>query len=575
MLPVYVTGNSARENGKRPGRNVRHVSQRRCAVKVGNVRTIDGMRHDTTQGTFDGYGPNGAWPLQGNETWRQDGDARRAIQREALSWCDPERRLTPGVLWRGIVTGVVFVRAVVRWRIRSWRGKASSRAAAAEAFREAAETLGATWIKLGQLIAAGEGIFPDELVAECRKLHDRVRPEPWKHVEAALVEAFGVRWSETFTIEREPIAAASIAQTHRITFADGTDAVVKIRRRGVARRIEHDVRALSKVAPLLVGRIPIAALANPPALLDIFTRCVAEELDFRVEATNATEIAHVIATYGNEGIYVPRPHPTLVECGAMVLEYRPGRRLDGLDASLGGKVIDTLVACILEGALLGGVFHGDLHPGNMAVAEDGSVVLYDFGIVARLDEGERAAFIGLVAGGATGNWRQQLESLARLGAFPLDSDFEVLGRELGLDNGPVDPSTLAPEALAAEAAKVAKTLLGAGARLPKALMLWGKNLAFLDSAVGRLCPDRDMVGLIVSSLTTFTARHGAALASSALGTVQIERGVVASSLAAGEGELTWSDIRAKRALILERQRKHQQRRGKRRGRQPLWIHGEQ
>jgi ubiquinone biosynthesis protein len=539
------------------------------------MRTVIAMQHDNARAAFDGYGPNGAWELHGGESWRQGSEERRTIQRNALSWCDPGTRLTPGVLWRGVVTAVVFVRALIRWRVRSWRGKATSRAAAAEAFREAAERLGATWIKLGQLIAAGEGIFPDELVAECRKLHDRVRPEPWKHVEAALIEAFGVRWAEIFTIERTPIAAASIAQTHRITFANGTDAVVKIQRRGVATRIERDVRALAKVAPLLVGRIPISALANPPALLDIFTRCVAEELDFRVEATNATEIANVIATYGTGGIFVPRPHPELVTRGAMVLEYRPGRRLDGLDANLGGKVIDTLVACILEGALLGGVFHGDLHPGNMAVVEDGSVVLYDFGIVARLDEGERAAFIGLVAGGATGNWRQQLQSLARLGAFPLDSDFEVLGRELGLEHGPVDPSTLAPEALAAEAAKVAKTLLGAGARLPKALMLWGKNLAFLDSAVGRLCPDRDMVSLIVSSLTSFTTRHGTVLAQSALGGVQIEREVLAGALAAGEGTLTWNEIRAKRALILERQRKHQQRRGKRRARTPVWIHGEQ
>jgi ubiquinone biosynthesis protein len=523
----------------------------------------------------NGYATDATWELVGGEQWRRGSEERREIQRAALAWCDPGGKPTLGVLWRGIVTAVVVVRAVARWKLRGWRGSITSRAAAAEAFREAAERLGATWIKLGQLIAAGEGIFPDELVAECRKLHDRVRPEPWKHVESALIEAFGARWAEIFTIEREPIAAASIAQTHRITFADGTDAVIKIQRRGVAARIERDVRALSKVAPLLVGRIPIAALANPPALLDIFTRCVAEELDFCVEATNATEIANVLAAYGNGDIYVPRPHPELVARGAMVLEYRPGRRLDGLDANMGDKVIDTLVACILEGALLGGVFHGDLHPGNMAVAEDGAVVLYDFGIVARLDEGERAAFIGLVAGGATGNWRQQLQSLARLGAFPLDSDFDVLGRELGLDNGPVDPSTLTPETLAAEAAKVAKTLLGAGARLPKALMLWGKNLAFLDSAIGRLCPDRDMVGLIVSSLTAFTARHGAVLAQSALAGVQIERQVVAGAFAAGEGTLTWGEIREKRALILERQHKHQQRRNKRCKRQPVWIHDEQ
>jgi ubiquinone biosynthesis protein len=511
----------------------------------------------------DGWGAfqaPGTWELTREELWLDEPFRRKSAQATALSWCDPAGRFTLGVIRRLVVTGWVFSIGYVRYRSRTIGRKQRRREVAAEEFRRGAERLGATWIKLGQLIAAGEGIFPDELVAACRKLHDRVRPEPFQDVERTLTAEFGKRWAEAFDIEREPLAAASIAQTHKARLRDGSAVVVKVQRRNVARRVELDLRALSKIAPLLVGRIPIAALANPPALIDVFARCVGEELDFEVEATNACDVARVIQRYGTGGVVVPRPHPEFVARRAMVLEYLPGSRIEETGRELGGKVIDTLAATVLEGALLGGVFHGDLHPGNMAVLPDGVVVLYDFGIVARLDESERSAFVGLVAGGATGNWRQQLAALIGLGALPVDGDIEVLGRELELDNGPIDPRDFSPEELSKEMARLARVLLDAGARLPKPLMLWGKNLAFLDAAVGKLCPDRDLVELVAGALGSFAGRHGAELAKGAMGGFTVDRAVIAGAVAAENGQLSWSEMRERRRTIVERQQQHERRR---------------
>lgn len=527
------------------------------------IEVTKGTATESTAG--DGWGAfraNGSWLLHGDEAWTDDPFRRRAAQESALSWCAPGARVSPGVLWRLLLTALVAVRALLRWRIRTVLRPHRRRLVAADEFRRAAERLGATWIKLGQLIAAGEGIFPDELVAACRDLHDRVRPEPLRTVEATLKEEFGASWRDLIVLDPEPLAAASIAQTHRARLADGAEVVVKVQRHGVVRRVEHDVRALSKVAPYLVGRIPVAALANPPALVDLFARCVGEELDFEVEAANACDVARVVARYGTGGVVVPRPHPTLVRRRVMVLEFVPGERVEDVDGALGARVVDTLAATILEGALLGGVFHGDLHPGNMAFTATGDVVLYDFGIVARLSESERAAFVGLVVGGVTGNWRQQLSSLIALGALPVDGDLEELGRELGLDRGPVDPSTLAPEELAREAARVARVLLDAGARLPKPLMLWGKNLAFLDATVGRLCPERDLVELITGTMTSFARRHGPALGGAL--SVSPDRMAVASALAAPDGGLRWSEMRERRRTIVERQRSRERSRRRRR-----------
>jgi ubiquinone biosynthesis protein len=530
----------------------------------GSTHRVNGTPTDT----WGAFRPQGNWSIDGDEQWFDDPFRRLAAQQRALAWASPTTALDLRVVTRLVATVFVFGHALLRWRIRILRHPLQRRAIAADEFRRAAERLGATWIKLGQLVAAGDGIFPDELVVACRQLHDRVRPEPLRRIERTLDESFGTGWRADLRLDPQPLAAASIAQTHRATLTDGTNVVVKIQRRGVRRRIEDDLRALSKIAPLLVGRIPVAALANPPALIDIFARCVGEELDFQVEAANACDVARVIRRYGRGGVVVPRPHPVLVRSRAMVLEHVAGTRLDDLDPRLGGQVIDTLAAMVLEGALLGGIFHGDLHPGNMAVTGDGSVVLYDFGIVARLNEQERGAFIGLVAGIATGNWRQQLDALIGLGALPLDGDRDALSAELGLDRGPIDPTTLAPDELAREAGRIARVLLDAGARLPKPLMLWGKNLAFLDAAVGRLDPDRDLVGLISGALSSFATRHGAELAHSALAGARVDRRVIAASIAASDNEMSWNEMRARRATILERQRQHRGRRGRRLRRAP-------
>lgn len=528
--------------------------------------TVDGVpdhrpENAALPGPEDRWGAfraQGTWVLYGDEAWAGDLFRRRAAQQRALSWCSPDTRLSLGVCIRLVLTVVVFAVAFVRWRMRTFLRRDRRRAVAADEFRRAAERLGATWIKLGQLIAAGEGIFPDELVAACRELHDRVRPEPRRSVEKVLAHVFGPAWREELILDRTPLAAASIAQTHRATLPDGSEVVVKVQRRGVARRVERDVRALSRIAPYLVGRIPVAALANPPALVDLFARCVGEELDFCVEAANACDVARVVARYGSGGVVVPRPHPTLVREQAMVIEYVPGTRLENVDPSLGGRIVDTLAATVLEGALLGGVFHGDLHPGNMAFSSSGDVVLYDFGIVARLDESERSSFLALVAGGVTGNWWQQLQGLVGLGALPGDGDLGALGRELGLDRPAVDPSSLTPDELAREAARVARVLLDAGARLPKPLMLWGKNLAFLDATVGRLCPERDLVQLITTVTGSFVSRHGSALGGM-LSTSVLDRSAVASALAAGDGGLTWSEMRERRRTIVERQSRRETR----------------
>ncbi len=266
--------------------------------------------------------------------------------------------------------------------------------------RVAAEKLGPTYIKLGQILSSGEGIFPEELVAEFKKCRDQVPPEPWPVVERVVEEELGRRLDTVFaSFEETALAAASIAQVHRATLLDGTDVVVKVQRPSVAKRVHQDLKVMAWVAPFLVGRIPVAALANPPALVELFAETITEELDFRLEAENMLDIARSFAELGQRGYVIPRPHPELVTRRMLVMERLEGFRFEDV-AGMKAAGVDTVgvvrtgMIGFMEGAMIHGIFHGDLHGGNLFVLPDGRTALLDFGITGRLSETQAARLPG-------------------------------------------------------------------------------------------------------------------------------------------------------------------------------------
>jgi ubiquinone biosynthesis protein len=140
------------------------------------------------------------------------------------------------------------------------------------------------------------------------------------------------------------------------------------------------------------------------------------------------------------------------------------------------------------------------------------VALLDFGITGRLDERKRLAFLRLQMGATTNNITVQVEALRDLGALPADSDVDAVIRDLGLDRPPIDPTTLTADQMVAELRDVTKALLGYGARLPKELMLFVKDILFLNGAMATMAPDVDILGEILEVVTYFTERHGEQIA---------------------------------------------------------------
>jgi ubiquinone biosynthesis protein len=452
--------------------------------------------------------------------------------------------------------------ALVPWYLRA-RGTPGSRIDVSRRLRRQFEALGSTYVKLGQIVSAFEGLFPADLVDEFKKLRDQVPPERFSDVRAVVEADFGRPLDTIFSYFAEtPIAAASIAQVHAARVLSGEEVVVKVQRPQVAALVRADLRALSWLGPWLVGRIPVAALANPPALVELFAEQIVEELDFRLEAENMLDLARVFAVTDQRTMVVPRPHPYWVSRRVLVMERLRGFAFDDVE-SMHDAGLDTtailragLIAC-LEGALIHGVFHGDMHGGNLLVQPSGHTVLLDFGITGRLTEPQRHAFLRLLITGTAGDVKGQLGALRDLGAFPPDTDIDAVYLDLELDQPVKDPTQMSADELVSEIQELVKKLLGYGARTPKELMLFVKNLMFLNAAAATLAPDLDLLGEVAHIHSYFLAQHGDRLARE-LGmdatrvAVDVDA-VKASFFVPPEVErLTFRDLQERRRLILDR-----------------------
>jgi ubiquinone biosynthesis protein len=515
---------------------------------------------------------DGPWEVRPDAmAWRAGLDGVRAEARARVPGLVRRRRLPP--VGRLAVTAAVLVLAVAGWAATERRrGATVSRTGISRRLRRACERLGPTYIKLGQVISAGQGILPDELVAEFGLLRDRVPAEPYEQVRRVVEEAFGRSLDEVFgRFDPTPVAAASIAQVHLATLASGAEVAVKVQRPGIGRAVRRDLAVMAWLAPLLARRLDVLQVVNLPAVIELFAETVVEELDFRLEAENMLDIAVVLDRAGQGSIVVPRPHPALVTERVLVMERMEGfafsdvagMRAAGVDTA---GVVRACLVSVLEGAMIYGVFHGDLHGGNLLVRRDGRVALLDYGITGRLDDRRRTVFLRMLLAAMAGDHRAVLAGYQQLGAIPAGADLDAFMAEIPVDR-PVGAGADGDE-MVAEMRRVTKALVRHGTRLPKELMLFMKDFMFIDGAIGTLAPDLDVLGEMLEVSQYFLGRHGARIASeigSDAAGVELDPSSWAVSMGVEESRrsLTHTEIRHQRKELRATLSRAERRRGRR------------
>ena len=301
------------------------------------------------------------------------------------------------------------------------------------------DELGPTFVKFGQLIASSPGLFPEVAATEFRTLLDEVPTIPSRQVHRIVERALGQPVGTAFaSFDDEPLAAASIAQVHRARLVDGTDVVVKVRRPGLRHKVARDTRILRALASVLGRAGALGQVLNPVAIVEDFADTLRYELDFRNEARWMAEFRSNLETFGdNRSVTTPRPIGHLCTERVLVMTYVDGHPVDRLDL-LGesGHDFEELlrlgVRAWLESAFEHGLFHGDVHAGNLFLTIDGKVALLDFGIMGHLEPKVRAALRDALPGLLLGDDpRGVVEAFFALGAHARRSDIGERHNHLG------------------------------------------------------------------------------------------------------------------------------------------------
>lgn len=268
----------------------------------------------------------------------------------------------------------------------------------AQRVRLSVEELGPTFIKLGQILSTRPDLIPAEFIVELQRLQDDVPPMEWEDVQSQIETQLGAPYDQLFNnFSPEPLACASIAQVHRASLEDGTEVVVKVMRRNIHDKIDSDLNILHFLAQQSEQLIPELQLVAPVGIIREFDRALRQELDFTVEEQN---IARFTKNFENfEGLRAPKVFPELCSQRVLTMEFIDGVKVTEAPEKIGVdpyKVAPAIMKALLKMILKDGHIHGDLHPGNILIQADGTIVLIDFGLCGRMLPAQREAILDLL-----------------------------------------------------------------------------------------------------------------------------------------------------------------------------------
>jgi ubiquinone biosynthesis protein len=359
--------------------------------------------------------------------------------------------------------------------------------------RELLDELGPTFVKFGQLLSTRPDVVPPDIVVELRGLQDDVRPVPFEQVREVIEEELGLTIEQAFLeLDPVPIAAASIGQVHRAVLPNGREVAVKVQRPNAPRQIESDLALMYQAARIVKERVRALDFIDARDLVDEFARSIRQELDYRLEARNADQFRRDFARH--EHVRVPRVYWRYTTSRVLTLEFLHGTQLADLEPEsrseeerrdLAYRMTDAWMTMIFRH----GFFHGDPHPANILVLDDGAIGLVDFGLTGKLSDDDMSKLTRLFIDAATENVDAIPRRLADLGVrYPKEreEEFAAAIRELfyryyGARLSEIDPIQVIREGFA--------LIYSMNLRLPTRFVMLDKAIATLGSVGIDLYPD--------------------------------------------------------------------------------------
>ena len=368
--------------------------------------------------------------------------------------------------------------------------------------RQALEQLGPTFVKIAQILSTRPDILSDSYIEEFQKLQDEVKPETFSSIRQIIQNSLGGSLEEVFAqVDPNPIASASIAQVHKGMLHDGTSVVIKVKRPGIEDKIFNDLRLLKQVSKL-IRFVPQGSVWDPSEIVDELWESLALELNFLHEAENIKRFQkfHQDVKY----IIIPQIYPSYSTRDVLVMEYIQGIKVSekvalaaaGYDLEeIASKIIYNFMHQVFED----GVFHADLHPGNILVSKN-KVAYLDFGLVGELNQRLKKHFNRLLMGVVEGDLNVIVNSIIHIGVKKGRLDRSLLHSEIEhLYNNYITASVYDIDIphLIEEIFRICRQNRIA---FPRDITLLIKGILILEGLVNRLAPSMAIIDLMAPFL---------------------------------------------------------------------------
>ncbi len=392
----------------------------------------------------------------------------------------------------GLGRALRLVRRLSR-RARAGQKQRSGELTTWERIRMATEDLGPTFIKLGQILSNRPDLIPRGLQVELEKLQEQVPAFSAREATSLIEEELKQPVQEVFReFEREPVAAASIAQLHRAVLPTGERVAVKLQRPGLLDLVNVDVDILRELAGLVERYIPASHSIGPEDLVDEFERAIHQELDFRREAASIERFRSQFAD--DDRIMVPKVYREYSSQKVLTMEFVDGRPLadllceDPRDAEEGERVAELGADLTLKQIFQHGFFHADPHPGNILVLRDGRLCYLDFGLTGSLIRRDLEVISDMLISIIGRDEQKASRAVVRLAgsrdfetARSIEREIaELIGRFRDAEAGDFSFTTLLSE--------IVEILVDKELRLPPDLFLLVKSLITIEGVATALYP---------------------------------------------------------------------------------------